>query len=65
MDAPGHYAFLDMIRNRIANGVMRDETHETISIDDGLLINECRSRSRLVNAFARHLLKKRYAYLFG
>jgi hypothetical protein len=30
---------LDMIRNRIAPAVMRDETKETITIDDGLLIN--------------------------
>jgi hypothetical protein len=56
---------LDMIRNRIAHAVMRDETHETINIDDGLLTNEVANWLPLCKCIARYLLKKEYPHLFG
>lgn len=56
---------LDMIRNRIAHAVMRDETQETINIDDGLLINEVSKWLPLCKCVARYLLKKEYPHLFG
>lgn len=56
---------LDMIRNRIAHAVMRDETQETINIDDGLLINEVSKWLPLCKCIARYLLKKEYPHLFG
>jgi len=40
-----------MIRNRIAHAVMRDETKETISIDDGLLVTEVTTGSHCVSAW--------------
>jgi hypothetical protein len=56
---------LDMIRNRIAHAVMRDETKETINIDDGLLINEVTAWLPLCKCMARYLLKKEYPQFFG
>jgi hypothetical protein len=55
---------LDMIRNRIAHAVMRDETKETINIDDGLLINEVTSWLPLCKCIARYMLKKEYPQFF-
>ncbi len=56
---------LDMIRNRIAHAVMRDETKETITIDDGLLINEVSKWLPLCKCMARYLLKREYPQFFG
>ena len=56
---------LDMIRNRIAHAVMRDETQETINIDDGLLINEVSKWLPLCKCIARYLLRQEYPHLFG
>jgi hypothetical protein len=56
---------LDMIRNRIAHAVTRDETKETINIDDGLLISEVTNFLPLCKCIARYLLKKEYPPLFG
>lgn len=56
---------LDMIRNRIAHAVMRDETKETITIDDGLLINEVTAWLPLCKCMARHLLTREYPQFFG
>jgi hypothetical protein len=56
---------LDMIRNRIAHAIMRDETKETINIDDGLLVTEVTNWLALCKSMARHLLKKEYPQFFG
>jgi hypothetical protein len=54
-----------MIRNRIAHAVTRDETKETINIDDGLLISEVTNFLPLCKCIARYLLKNEYPQLFG
>ncbi len=55
---------LDTVRNRIAHAVMRDESQETISIDDGLHMSEVAKWLPLCKCIARHLLKAEYPKLF-
>jgi hypothetical protein len=55
---------LDRIRNRIAHAVMRDEARDTITIDDGRLVNEVATWLPLCKSVARYLLKSEYPKLF-
>lgn len=56
---------LDTVRNKIAHTVMRDETQETYSLDDGLQISEVITWLPLCKCLAIYLLKKEYPQLYS
>ncbi len=55
---------LDMVRNKIAHTVLRDETQETYSFDEGLHVSEVHYWLPLCKCIAIYLLKKEYSQLF-
>lgn len=55
---------LDTVRNRIAHSVLRDESLETISIDQGLHINDVSIWLPLCKCLARFFMKKEFPDLF-
>ncbi len=51
---------LDMVRNKIAHTILRDESEETFSIDDGLHIQAVHAWLPLCKCLALYLLKKEF-----
>lgn len=56
---------LDMVRNKIAHAILRDETLETYNIDEALHINEVAKWLPLCKCIARYLLQQEYPQMFS